>query len=279
MITDAQIHLWEADRPDRPWAAGGQPPLPEPMTAERMLALMDGAGVARAVISPLMLPEWTPDYALEVASRYPSRFKVMGWYWTEQQASHGALSRWLDDPRMCSMRIKLNQPELAQWLADGRLEPFWSEAERHAIPVAFWLERNDATLMVPVAQRHPRLTLIVDHLNWPVDPATRERKIAELEVLAAQPNVYVKVSSLPRFSSQPYPYPDVHPMIQRVHAAFGARRLMWGADQSQIFANGLCGYREHVDIMRVDAARYLSADDLDRILHRTASEVFRWEAS
>ena len=54
---------------------------------------------------------------------------------------------------------------------------------------------------------------------------------------------------------------------------------MWGADQSQIFANGLCGYREHVDIMRVDAARYLSADDLDRILHRTASEVFRWEAS
>jgi len=28
MITDAQVHLWEASRPDRPWAANAEAHLP-----------------------------------------------------------------------------------------------------------------------------------------------------------------------------------------------------------------------------------------------------------
>jgi hypothetical protein len=34
MIVDAQVHLWKAEAPDRPWVPGMTPQLPEPFTIE-----------------------------------------------------------------------------------------------------------------------------------------------------------------------------------------------------------------------------------------------------
>ena len=51
-IVDAQIHLWKADTPDRPWTPGVRAQLPEPMTIERLVPMMDEAGVDRVVIVP-----------------------------------------------------------------------------------------------------------------------------------------------------------------------------------------------------------------------------------
>ncbi len=276
MITDAQVHLWEASSPKWRWADGAKAHLAEPMTAERMLALMDAAGVARAIISPLMLIDWAPDYALDVAARYPERFKVMGWFWPERHQTYDGLARWLDDPRMCSMRLLIWTPELLATMTSDGMAPFWSALEHHGIPVAFMLQDNDAKAMGPLARRHPGLKLIVDHMNWPITAESRERKMADLEALSVHPNVYLKVSSLPRFATGPEPYEDLHSLIRRVHAAFGARRLMWGADQSQIIARDLCGYTEHVDIIRVGAARYLPPGDIEWILNGTAAAVFNW---
>jgi len=52
--------------------------MPEPFTIEKLVPLMDEAGVDRAVIVP---PDWAGyrnDYGLEAAKRYPNRFAVMG---------------------------------------------------------------------------------------------------------------------------------------------------------------------------------------------------------
>ena len=51
-IVDAQVHLWKANTPDWPWDAGARPQLPEPFTIERVLPMMDEAGVDRVVIVP-----------------------------------------------------------------------------------------------------------------------------------------------------------------------------------------------------------------------------------
>ena len=52
MITDAQVHIWNANTPEDPWDPKAESHLPDPMPAERMLGLMDEAGIDRAVISP-----------------------------------------------------------------------------------------------------------------------------------------------------------------------------------------------------------------------------------
>ena len=78
MIVDAQVHLWKANTPDRPWLPDRVAQLPEPFLIEKLVPMMDEAGVDRAVIVP---PSWEGDrndYALEAVRRYPARFAVMG---------------------------------------------------------------------------------------------------------------------------------------------------------------------------------------------------------
>jgi predicted TIM-barrel fold metal-dependent hydrolase len=78
MIVDSQVHLWKAETPDWPWVPGRVAQLPESFTIEKLVPLMDEAGVDRAVIVPPSWPGDRNDYGLEAVKRYPGRFAVMG---------------------------------------------------------------------------------------------------------------------------------------------------------------------------------------------------------
>src|SRR5258707_10134754 len=77
LIVDSQIHMWPANTPERPWVAGATPQLPEPFTIERVVPMMDEAGVDRVVIVPPTLEGERLDYAQEAAKRHPGRFAIM----------------------------------------------------------------------------------------------------------------------------------------------------------------------------------------------------------
>lgn len=52
-VVDAQVHIWPADTPERPWPDFGRSYAHGPeLTADEMLARMDAAGVDRAVLVP-----------------------------------------------------------------------------------------------------------------------------------------------------------------------------------------------------------------------------------
>jgi predicted TIM-barrel fold metal-dependent hydrolase len=90
-------------------------------------------------------------------------------------------------------------------------------------------------------------------------------------------NVHVKVSSLPLVSgSAPPEYEDLHPLIKRVHAAYGAERLMWASDQTQTMGKNRGTYAQNADIIRKYAAAYLPAADVQMMMHGTATRVFKW---
>src|SRR6266403_3199323 len=100
-ITDAQIHLWEVNRPDRPWMKGLQRPphRPNGFSAEEILAEMDAVGVNRAILVP---PTWVGDNnqsVLEAAARYPNRFAVVGRFNAKAPDAREQLGRWLDQNR------------------------------------------------------------------------------------------------------------------------------------------------------------------------------------
>src|SRR5262249_29846416 len=136
MIVDAQVHLWKASGPDYPWNPGVKPQLPEPFTIERVLPLMDEAGVDRIVIVPPGLNDRN-DYALEAAKRYPSRFRVMGRVPLENPKSAELLPRWKEQPGMLGVRMTFNTPETLKWLSDGTADWFWPAAEKNGLPVMF----------------------------------------------------------------------------------------------------------------------------------------------
>lgn len=96
-IVDAQVHIWAANTPERPWPRH-QAHKPEPITKDDLLREMKGAGVDRAVIVP---PSWEGernDLALAAGQAHPDRFAVMGRLDPEAPASRELIATWREQP-------------------------------------------------------------------------------------------------------------------------------------------------------------------------------------
>jgi predicted TIM-barrel fold metal-dependent hydrolase len=94
-----------------------------------------------------------------------------------------------------------------------------------------------------------------------------------MSALARYPNVYVKVSALPAFSTEPYPFKNLRDPIRRVIDAFGPRRAFWGSDITRVPKS--CSLRQVVTHF-TEELDFLSAADLDWIMGRGLAECLRW---
>jgi predicted TIM-barrel fold metal-dependent hydrolase len=162
-----------------------------------------------------------------------------------------------------------------RWLSDGTADWFWPAAEKYNIPVMF-LTGGQLPLFHDIAERHPRLTLIIDHMG--VSSAVlRSGKLKETveqsAALAKHPNVSVKVSSAPLFSSEPYPWRDVTPHIRKLYDAYGPQRCHWGTDVTNSYAKA--SYRQRVTHF-TEELKFLSEADKDWIMGRSIVERLRW---
>ena len=274
LITDAQVHLWEPDRPDRPWPGKPQRPPHKPngFSAEEMLAEMDANGVDRALVVP---PTWVGENnstALEAAARYPARFAVVGRYDVTAPGARSQLESWLKQPHMLGVRMSFHVKPFIDWLDDASLDWFWSSCERLGIPVMA-LVPGKAAKLYRVAERHPALTILIPHMACALDTrgAAAFAGINDLLALARFPKVFVMVSSAPCFSNERYPFRDLHPFLRRIYDAFGPRRLLWGADRTRLTST----YRECLDLFR-EALDFLSAEDKEWILGKALAEALNW---
>ena len=221
LIVDSQVHQWKAQAPDRPWPPGRVAQLPEPFGYDKLLPMMNEAGVDRVVIVP---PSWEGernDYALEAAGKYPDRFAVMGRILLTSPQAPALLPKWKEQKGMLGIRMTFNGDEAA-WLTDGTADWFWPAAEQAGIPVMFF--GGKMADYARIAERHPGLALIIDHMGLSLDIAKagkRDEAIDQTVALARFANVSVKLSSAPAYSFEPYPYRDVAVHIQRVFDAYG----------------------------------------------------------
>jgi predicted TIM-barrel fold metal-dependent hydrolase len=262
IITDAQVHVWEAHRPDRPWPAahraspafvavpGARPHRAEPIGADEMVSMMDAAGVARAVIVPPSPVGDCNDTALEAAARYPDRFVVMGRFDPNATGAPRALASWLAQPHMAGIRMTFHKPPWSGWLDNGTLE----------------VER--------VARRHPGLQLVIDHLGRRSE-LRDEACFADLDLmlrLGALENVSVKASAAPCYSTEAYPFRNLRPYLKRVYEHFGPRRTFWGSDVSRL----PCTYRQAVDHF-LEELDFIPREELAWVMGRGLSRLLGWE--
>src|SRR6266481_1404116 len=138
MICDAQVHIWAANTPKRPWPAR-HPPHREPLGKEELLAEMDKAGVDRVVIVP---PSWEGDrndLAIDAAKSHPDRFCIMGRFDPDAPGARDALAGWKKQKGMLGVRLTFHTEVLRQ-------HEYMHLADK-------------------VAERYPGLRLVLDHIG------------------------------------------------------------------------------------------------------------------
>jgi predicted TIM-barrel fold metal-dependent hydrolase len=272
-IVDAQVHIWAADTPARPWPGRETKPHRDPaIGADELLRMMDAAGVERAVIVP---PSWEGDrndLGLAAAQKYPGRFAVMGRLAIEKPESRGLIDGWRKQPGMLGARFTFHTNEQRPWLSDGTADWLWAAAERAQVPLMIHVP-GSLDKVDPIATKYPGLKLVIDHLGR----ASHDRDAAgfgdlpRLLALAKRPNVAVKATALPCFSSERYPYQGLHEVIRQVFDAFGPQRMFWGTDISRL----PCSYHQGVT-MFTEALPFLSPADQEWVMGKAICAWLGW---
>ena len=276
MIVDSQVHVWGADTPERPWPKRAEPHRPVPLGCNELLREMNAAQVDRVIIVP---PSWEGDrndLAIEAHLAHPDRFATMGRLDPEDPASRDKLAGWRELPGMLGLRFSFHIPVLEKLLTGGPMDWIWGEAEKHGVPIYVLVPHRLVHVIDEVAQRHPRLKLVMDHLSL---SSSKKDKAAfaefdKLLAIAKRPNVAAKVSALPCYSSDKYPYRSLHGYIRQAYDAFGPQRLFWGSDLSR----SPIPYRQHVT-MFTEEIPWLSDQDKEWIMGRGVCEWLGWETT
>src|SRR5499425_301125 len=174
LIVDAQIHLWNAGKPTSPWHRQ-IPAYPK----DDALKEMDAGGVDAAILTPHT--PWDPnanELCMEAVRAHPDRFAILGNFALDQPESRALVDTWKQRPGMLGCRFTFIGPQQEKWPTDVTVDWLWPAAERAGLPIAM-MAANFLPKVAEIAQRHPRLKLILDHLGRPEGRHEPERAVVE----------------------------------------------------------------------------------------------------
>jgi predicted TIM-barrel fold metal-dependent hydrolase len=282
-IIDAQIH---APHPVRPLDPELSHEVHLLLGAELAREAMDSVGVDVALMN-------TRQDILDFAvARYPDRFAGCGGAGAQTPDLDQFVATYRDRPGMLALRTSVVNWATATPNDDfqaGKLEPVFAACEQHHVPL-FAAAMAVAKDLIPVAQKHPELVLIVDHLGIASPPPMRRDPdpwdtLPGVLALAEYPNVAIKFSGAVAVSREPYPHPDIWPHLHKIVNAFGPERLMWGSDFTRLrMAPGTTerGPKKDWGGLYSDSVNYLrdtnelSESDKEQIFSGTIRRLLRW---
>jgi predicted TIM-barrel fold metal-dependent hydrolase len=281
---DGHAHVF---RPASVSARGtdGLAPADRDAPVEDLLARMDDAGIAGAVLVPL---DGSDDYVAEALERYPGRLAAVAVATPAELGTGGVdpvaalrsrRERW---PFGALRTSWLGEP--GRGIADSPFLPVLRALAAERLPLWSYLPPAQLPLLEELVRLLPELRVVLNHLGfcphdmW-VDEHRRPRfddpfpepLVLRLERLAEAPGVHVLVSGQYALSAERPPYADLFPVTRRLATAYGAERLLWGSDHP--WPSEVPGYPELPGLVRA-ALPELDADDTARVLGGTARALF-----
>jgi L-fuconolactonase len=275
-VVDAHQHLWNLDRVEYPWLTAEYGPIFRTFEEPELEPQLAAAGVDKTVMVQAMDSAEDTDYMFEVADRWPRVAGIVGWVPLDRpDEAAAALDRRRADARFVGVRHLIHDEADPDWVVRDRvLEGLGHLAERGlTFDVVAVLPRH-LEHVATLAERHPNLRLVIDHLaKPPIMDRGWEPWSGLLERAAAYPNVYAKISGL-NTAADPASWTaaDLQPYVDRALELFGPDRLMYGGDWPVAILAG-----DYAQVWRETNAVLSALTEVERarILGGTATEFYR----
>ena len=232
MIVDTHVHIVAPDqhRYPRKLAIGNSDWVID-MSGDKMLELMDEAGIDRAMlVQAHSAYEYDNSYVADVAMQHPERFVSVCIVDPTGPDAAGQLANWVEERGVRGMRLFPAAERDPQWLDDPRTFPLWDRAAVLEIPICVCLRFRQLARLRTVIERYPHVRVALDHLGGPrLDDGPPYESARPLFELVSLPNVYLKFSSVNLYAaakgkSTPKEF------FSRLLDVFGPRRVMWGSN-------------------------------------------------
>lgn len=227
-------------------------------SVERLLANMDFAQVAGAVVTQEYIDGNQDAYLRQVRQAHPLRLRVSALY---EEKPLGDIS-WADGIKICAGR-----------LADQDLTHHAEAFRRAAAEDKFiGLDLADGDTQTAslreMIQQYSNVRMAIGHFGMVTTPGWQEQIR-----LARYPNVFVESGGITwLFNSEFYPYPSAVRAILEARDICGMEKLMWGSDYPRTMT--AITYRMSWDF--VDKSPLLTPEEKQLFFHRNSEGFYRF---
>lgn len=227
-------------------------------SAERLLANMDFAQVAGAVVTQEYIDGNQDAYLQRIRRENPLRFRVSALY---EEKPLGDIA-WADGIKICAGRLA--DPDLTH-----HAEVFRRAAEEDKF-IGLDLAGGDAQTasLREMIQQYPDVRMAIGHFGMAATPRWQEQIR-----LACYPKVFVESGGITwLYNSEFYPYPSAVRAILEARDICGMEKLMWGSDYPRTMT--AITYRMSWDF--VDKSPLLTAAEKRLFFHSNSQAFYRF---
>jgi predicted TIM-barrel fold metal-dependent hydrolase len=259
------------------------------MSADQLVALMDHAGIATAILqNDHIYGNLAEDFA-EAAQRYPHRFaglaqieEAFAYKDEEIERLNVQISR-LKMTGLYFTTTGLFRSGYKPMHSDQIYDPFWAEVERLNIPVS-WVQsarspvgtyEDELRHLEAIIEKFPKIHHVLVHGIPTSLYADENGKVTFPPVIktliTCAPVTAELLYPIAIGGKLEYPYTKVHSHIQQLIDTFGSSRFMWGSDSPNV--ERYCTYAQSLSYF-TNHFGHLSDADLRAILRDNALRVY-----
>jgi predicted TIM-barrel fold metal-dependent hydrolase len=273
---DAHVHVWTPDTAHYPLAAGfkRENMSPRSFAPEELFKHTRPANVDRINLIQMSFYGTDNRYMLDMIDLHKDVFvgtAVIDPFQKEPEREMAALAK----RRVRAFRIhpRLSKQPASRWLEPPGYARMFAAGAKHNLAMSCLIDPDGLPELDRMCRKYADTPVIIDHLCRIGASGTVEDKDAKaLCAMANHKRVMVKVGAFYALGKKAAPYTDLAPLIERVVKAFSARRCMWESD-CPFQVQEKHTYRDSIDLIRT-RLKFLTADDRDWLLRRTAEEFF-----
>jgi L-fuconolactonase len=271
---DAHQHFWDLSSGAYAWPTADDAAIFRSFGPADLGPELGAAGIDATVVVQAIDTLGDTDAMIAAAEANPWIVGVVGWApLLDARAAEAAI----EDRRgrgICGIRHLIHREPDPEWLVRAEVGAGLRLLERLGLPLDVVAVFPDHLRLVPiVADRHPDLTFVIDHLAKPPirgDGWPRWRR--ELVAAAERPNVVAKLSGLDTAAGAGWTADELRPSVEVAIDAFGPDRLLFGSDWPVC---RLVSRYANVVVATKRLIQRLSMAEQDAILGGTARRVYR----
>lgn len=277
-MIDTHVHVWDLKAAHYDWPDENVPAIHRDIRLDEVLPELQRQGTTGVILVQATDTAGDTLNMQRAADRHPEVLGIVGWVEmdADEETVEADLLALRTDTRIVGIRNLMHVKGVDDWIAGPRPDAALAVFERHGVVYdAVIGAHGELPSVIRMAERHPNLSIVLDHLGKPPFDAggagTREWR-AHLEHLAENPRVSAKVSGLyPGGDLAAWTPAEVASIVDTALEIFGPERLMYGGDWPlAILAGGLA------DTFDAIAAATASLDPVSReaLFDGTARRIY-----
>jgi L-fuconolactonase len=268
MRVDAHHHVWDLARRPQAWLdEPGMESLRRDFTLADLAPRTKTAGIDRTVLVQVLADADETRECLTEAAACDLVAGVVGW---ADLTAMGELP--CADGPLVGIRHLVQDESDPHWLNRPDVRRGLREVAEAGLVYDLLVRPHQLPAAIETVRAIPELTFVLDHAaKPPIASGELEPWAAQIRRLAAEPNVFCKLSGLVTEAPEPWTVADLHPYAATVLDAFGPSRLMYGSDWPVCL---LAATYELVLAAAEDLMAGLTAAEYDDVFGGTAVRVY-----